>query len=38
MNNVVAGYGNTTSAINAISFRATTGNLNSGTIYLYGIK
>jgi hypothetical protein len=38
MNNVVAGYGNTTSAINAISFRATTGNLNSGTIYMYGIK
>ena len=38
MYNVVAGYGNTTSAINAISFRATTGNLNSGKIYMYGIK
>jgi hypothetical protein len=33
----VAGYGNTTSAINAIQFKMSTGNLD-GTIYLYGIK
>jgi hypothetical protein len=33
-----AGYGNTTSAINAIQFKMTTGNMTAGTIYLYGIK
>jgi len=33
-----AGYANTTSAINAIQFKFGTGNINSGTIYLYGIK
>jgi len=32
-----AGYGNTTSAINAIQFKMNTGNFD-GTIYLYGIK
>jgi hypothetical protein len=32
-----AGYGNTTSAINAIQFKMTGGNFD-GTIYLYGIK
>jgi hypothetical protein len=32
-----AGYGNTTSAVNAISFQMTSGNFD-GTIYLYGIK
>lgn len=37
-NNVyVAGYGNTTSAINAIRFQFDSGNFD-GTIYLYGIK
>ena len=36
--NMVAGYANTTSAINAINFKVSTGNINSGTIYLYGIK
>jgi hypothetical protein len=36
--NIVAGYGNTTSAINAINFKVSTGNINSGTIYMYGIK
>jgi hypothetical protein len=35
---LVAGYGNTTSAINAIQFKTTTGNLESGTILMYGIK
>jgi hypothetical protein len=32
-----AGYGNTTSAINAIRFQMSSGNFD-GTIYLYGIK
>ena len=32
----IAGYGNTTSAINAIRFQMTSGNFD-GTIYLYGI-
>jgi hypothetical protein len=32
-----AGYGNTTSAVNAIQFKMDTGNMD-GTIYLYGIK
>jgi hypothetical protein len=31
------GYGNTTSAINAIQFKMASGNFD-GTIYLYGIK
>ena len=35
-NNFVAGYGNTTSAINAIRFEMSTGNFD-GTIYLYAI-
>ena len=33
----IAGYGNTTSAINAIQFKLVSGNFD-GTIYLYGIK
>lgn len=33
----VAGYANTTSAINAIRFKASSGNID-GTFYLYGIK
>lgn len=36
-NNFVAGYANTTSAINAIRFKINTGNID-GTIYMYGIK
>jgi hypothetical protein len=32
----VAGYGNTTSAINAIQFKMSSGNMD-GTILLYGI-
>ena len=31
------GYGNTTSAVNAIQFKMSSGNID-GTIYLYGIK
>jgi hypothetical protein len=34
----LAGYGNTTSAINAIQFKMSTGNIADGKIYLYGIK
>ena len=34
----VAGYGNTTSAVDAIIFRMNSGNIDSGTIKLYGIK
>jgi len=37
-NQFIAGYGNTTSAINAIQFRMSSGNLDAGTIYMYGIK
>jgi len=33
----IAGYANTTSAINAVRFQANTGNID-GTIKLYGIK
>jgi hypothetical protein len=35
-NQFVAGYGNTTSAINAIQFKMTSGNMD-GTILMYGI-
>jgi hypothetical protein len=34
----IAGYFNTTSAINAIKFQMSSGNIDSGTIKLYGIK
>ena len=34
----VSGYFNTTSAINAIQFKMNSGNIDAGTIYLYGIK
>jgi len=37
-NTFMAGYGNTTSAINAVRFQMSSGNLDAGTIYLYGIK
>tara|TARA_R100000734_G_C3312696_1_gene103786 strand:+ start:627 stop:1256 length:630 start_codon:yes stop_codon:yes gene_type:complete len=33
-----AGYGNTTSAVDAIQFKFASGNIDSGTIKLYGIK
>mgnify|MGYP005993017551 CR=1 FL=1 len=39
MENVfVAGYFNTTSALNAIQFKMSSGNIDAGTIKLYGIK
>ena len=34
----VSGYGNTTSAINAIQFTFATGNIDSGVIKLYGVS
>ena len=36
--NQVAGYGNTTSAVNAIRFQMDSGNIDAGTIKLYGLK
>ena len=33
-----AGYGNTQSAINGVKFLVNSGNIDSGTIKLYGIK
>jgi hypothetical protein len=33
-----AGYGNTTSAVNAIQFKNSTGNIDEGTILMFGIK
>ena len=37
-NNRVAGYFNTTSAIDAIQFKMSDGNIDAGDICLYGIK
>jgi len=34
----IAGYGNTTSAVNAIRFQMSSGNIDAGKIKLYGIK
>ena len=36
-NGFYAGYFNTTSAINAINFKMSSGNIAAGTIYLYAI-
>lgn len=36
--NFSSGYLNTTSAVNAIQFKFASGNIDSGTIKLYGIK
>ena len=33
-----AGYGNTTSAVNAVQFKMSSGNIDAGTIKMYGIK
>ena len=38
VNLYVGGYFNTTSAVNAIRFQMESGNIDSGTIKLYGIK
>tara|TARA_A100000172_G_C2979641_1_gene88904 strand:- start:21 stop:644 length:624 start_codon:yes stop_codon:yes gene_type:complete len=34
----VAGYANTTSAINAIQFAMSSGNIDSGTVDMYGVN
>ena len=33
-----AGYGNTTSAVNAVQFKMSSGNIDDGIIKLYGVK
>ena len=37
-NEFVAGYGNTTSAVNAVQFKMSSGNIDDGIIKLYGVK
>ena len=37
VNTFVAGYGNTTSAVDAIRFQMSSGNIDAGDICLYGI-
>ena len=38
LNQYTAGYGNTTSAVNAIQFKFGSGNIADGIIKLYGVK
>ena len=38
LNDTIAGYGNTTSAVNAIRFQMSSGNIDDGVIKLYGVK
>ena len=38
INEYVAGYGNTTSAIDAIDFKFASGNIDSGIIKMYGLS
>ncbi len=38
VNSYVAGYGNTTSSINAVRFQMSSGNIDSGVIKLYGVS
>ena len=37
-NQFAAGYGNTTSAVNAVRFQMSSGNIDDGIIKLYGVK
>ena len=37
-NHYSAGYGNTTSAVNAVRFQMSSGNIDEGIIKLYGVK
>jgi hypothetical protein len=37
-NGHVAGYGNTTSAVDAIDFKFSSGNIDSGVIKMYGLR
>ena len=34
----IGGYGNTTSAVDAVQFKMSSGNIDAGTLKLYGIK
>jgi hypothetical protein len=36
-NTYTAGYYNTTSAVNAVRFQMSSGNIDAGTIYMYGV-
>ena len=38
LNFFTAGYGNTTSAVDAVQFKMSSGNIDSGVIKLYGIS
>ena len=38
MNTFLGGYGNTTSAIDAIDFKMSSGNIDAGTIDMYGVN
>jgi hypothetical protein len=38
LDNFVSGYCNTTSAVDAVQFAMSSGNIDAGTIKLYGIK
>ena len=38
VNSYVAGYANTSSAINAVDFKFNSGNIDSGVIKLYGVS
>ena len=37
-NNFIAGYGNTTSAIDAVKFQFSSGNIDAGQILLFGVN
>ena len=38
MNTFSAGYGNTTSSVDAVQFKMSSGNIDSGVIKLYGVS
>jgi len=38
INSFVAGYANTTSAVDAVQFKMNAGNIDAGKIKLYGIS
>lgn len=38
VNAFIAGYGNTTSAVNAVRFQFSSGNIDDGIIKMYGVK
>ena len=37
-NSFMSGYGNTTSAVDAIQFKMSSGNIDAGTIKMYGVS